>query len=168
MCGFDFSYSDEILQFVDHHIAAYIWWLCPQSWWVHPAYLLAGPAFIFLKFSPDLFPKPCRKYSYLYPFFMNQFLKLHCLKFSYSVCECHKRLLSSCPTHIRFGFFQSILTFSWAIIIIQTKCCRGIRSYCRPGSFLDWFCWVIEDLHPAFPQTFECSCHGNLEESFQQ
>lgn len=97
MCGFDFSFSDGILQFVDHHITSQ---LCLHSWWVHAAYCLAGPAFIFLKFPPDLLSKPFRKYVYLCSFFRNWFLKLHCLNFPYSVCECHKRLLPAQPTYI--------------------------------------------------------------------
>lgn len=152
-------FSDGILQFVDHHIAAYIWQLCPHSWWVHPAYRLAGPAFIFLKFSPDLLSKPYRKYFYLCSFLMNWFLKLHCLKFPYSVCECHKSLLPAQPTHIRFVFFQSVLTSSWAIIIIQTKCCGESDNIADLGLF-----GVVLLGNRRYSQEFEYSNYWNLEE----
>lgn len=151
LCGFDFSFSAEILQFVDHCITSqpYKWWLCPHNWEVHPAHLLAAPGFTFLQSSSALLSKPCRKYFYLCPLFINWFLWLHYLKFLYSVCECHKILSPAQPRHIRFGFFQSVLTCSWAIAIVQTQCCTRIRSDHIADLGLSWtdFFWTIAHIH---------------------
>lgn len=139
MCGFDFSFSDGILQFVDHHITAYIWRLCPHSWWVHPAFCLAGPAFIFLKFSPDLLSNPAEN---IFIFVLSSWIG----SLSFTVWNSHilyvsaiKRLIPAQPMHIRFDFFQSVLTSSWAIIIIQIKCCRESDNIADLGLFWTGF-----------------------------